>query len=52
MLASYPGGPEAGIPNGLFKKEVRYEAGLTKLRTDARYRSLGLYFATVRDLSR
>ena len=43
---------EAGIPNGLFTKEVRYEAGLIKLRTDSLYRSLGLYPASVRDLSR
>jgi hypothetical protein len=43
---------ESGIANGLHKKEVRYEAGLTKLRTDSLYRSLGLFPTAVRDLSR
>ena len=40
-----------GIEEGSSQKEVRYEAFLSWLRTDFRYRSLGLYQATLCDLS-
>lgn len=33
-------------------KEVRYEARLTRLRTDSLYRDLGLFDASVRGLPR